>query len=89
MKLRTVGVICPDCGEKMTYMGQLSQSDAWIGYTREAWCNCDTDRSFASRSWLLLYNERRIFVGIVPGTFIFLTSAGNRVHFSGDGDIPF
>lgn len=89
MKLRTVGVICPDCGDPMSYVGKLSWSDAWLGYTRQAWCNCDTVRSFESRSWLLLYNERKIFVGIVPGTFVFLVSAGNRIHEHPGGDIPF
>lgn len=89
MRLKVVGVICPDCGEAMDYVGKLCMQDTWIGYTRQAWCNCDPSRPFSGRSWLLLYNERKIFVGIVPGDDPFLRSAGNRIWQHHSDDIPF
>ena len=88
MKLRTVGVICPDCGQPMGYLGPRSTQDTWLGYTRRAWCACNNGVRDL-RSWILLYDEQKIFVGIIPGTDRFLQSAGNRIWTADDEEIPF
>ena len=87
MKLRVRGVICPDCGNKMDFLGSLCYQDTWMGYTRLAWCNCNYE-SYEDRCYLILYDDNKRFVGIVPGGPEFLGSAGNRVNHFGDGDIP-
>lgn len=90
MKLRTINILCPLCGDPASWLGKLSQQDTWIGYTRLAWCNEHRELPFDERTWLVLFDERKVLVGIIPGADGFLMTAGNRVHFYDDnGEIPF
>jgi len=84
MRLKFVGMICPDCGDPVTYVSPLKWDDCWLGYVREVWCNCDTERHFEARAWLILFDRDRRFVGVVPGSKLLLSHAGQRV-----GEIPF
>lgn len=78
MKLKFVGMICPDCGEEIRYVGPKCEQDTWIGYTRMIWCiawnHCE------HRAWILLFDKRKRFVGIVAGDDSFLRMAGNRIY---------
>jgi hypothetical protein len=80
MRLRFLGMICPDCGEPASYMSALAARATWIGYTRMVWCNCDSTRRFEQRSWILLFDERRKFIGVVSGDEWFLINAGDRMR---------
>lgn len=87
MKLKVVGVICPLCGEcAVGCLGQLTQQDSWIGYTRSFYHGCQP--TTFNQHYMLLYDEHKTFVGIIPGNWEFLTSAGNRVWEHDDEDIP-
>jgi len=87
-KLRTVGVICPACGYEMD-VERLYHSSSWLGYFREAVCHfcqqCESNTT--AMRCILLYDERKVFVTIIPGRSTFLDLAGGL--WPTDEDIPF
>jgi len=84
MKARAVGVICPLCGDPVKKLGYWTAQDCWIGYTVNFYHGCQPD-SF-NQSYILLYDEHKKFVGIIPGDFQFLMSAGNRIYEHDDDE---
>lgn len=64
MKLRFVGAICPDCGE-------ISGIDEWYGpqprrRTHSGWSGYYYTVTFCCGIYLILFDENRRFVGVVP-----------------------
>lgn len=86
MKAKAIGVICPLCGEEVQQLGQLTQQDPWMGYTRSFYHGCQPDGF--NQGYLVLYDEQKAFISVIPGDWLFLISAGNRVY-EHDDEIPF
>jgi len=87
MKARAVGIICPLCGDAAPLQRFMTWSDCWMGYTRSFYHGCQPDGF--NQEYLLLYDEQKAFIGIIPGSWSWISSAGIPVHDSNDEDIPF